>query len=266
MKNEQEKIVRFELDCGQKLSITHGYNIANSFPTHFHSSYNLGVVELGERDFCYRGERVFLKPNDIFIVQPFEPHSCISSNGVGHSYKVMSLQLDSRCYFPQLVVRHSDLRSMIREFHTLAEYDRSSLRLEALLNAIVEALLLFAVTHSSDALTKDTSTKISRAKHFIEANCLHDISLKEMSDAVCLSEYHFNRIFHKCYNLSPYAYYLICKVKKSQELLLDKNSVIDTAYDIGFFDQSHFTKLFKKHVGVTPGRYLRDNRYIIHSR
>jgi len=260
MKKEQEKIVRFELDCGQVLSITHGYNIANSFPAHFHSSYSLGIVELGERDFYYRGERVFLKPNDTFIVQPFEPHSCISSDGVGHSYKVISLNLDSRYYFPQLVIPQPDLPSKIREFHALAEYDRSSPRLKPLLDTILELLLSHSLPHGADVLEKETSNKLLRAKHFIEENCQQEISLKEMSDAACLSEYHFNRYFHKCYGLSPYAYYLICKIKKSQEQLLVQDSVVDTAYEIGLFDQSHFTKLFKKHVGVTPGRYLRDNR------
>ena len=38
-----------------------------------------------------------------------------------------------------------------------------------------------------------------------------------------------------------------------------QKSVTSTAFDIGFFDQSHFTRLFKKHIGVTPGKYLRDN-------
>jgi AraC-like DNA-binding protein len=40
---------------------------------------------------------------------------------------------------------------------------------------------------------------------------------------------------------------------------MDQKSVIAATYDHGFFDQSHFTKLFKKHVGVAPGRFLNDN-------
>jgi AraC-like DNA-binding protein len=49
-------------------------------------------------------------------------------------------------------------------------------------------------------------------------------------------------------------------MKKTQKTILKQRSVIETTYDIGFFDQSHFTKLFKKHIGVTPGKYLRDNK------
>jgi AraC-like DNA-binding protein len=81
-----------------------------------------------------------------------------------------------------------------------------------------------------------------------------------MAEIACLSEFHFNRLFHKQFGLSPYAYYLVCKLKISQNILMEQKSVTGTAFDIGFFDQSHFTRLFKKHVGVTPGKYLRDNR------
>lgn len=49
-------------------------------------------------------------------------------------------------------------------------------------------------------------------------------------------------------------------MKKSQKVLIKQNSVIETTYDIGFFYQSYFTELFKKHIGVTPGKYLKDNK------
>lgn len=260
MRIEQEKIVRFEVGCGKALAVTHGYNIVNAFPVHFHATYTLGIVEAGECAFRYRGSTVSLAPNDIYMVQPFEPHSCCSVNGLGHSYKVISLALDSRCYFPELVIQSPALLSMIREFHTLAEYDRRSVRLTPLFAAIVEELLGYSLSDTGSCLTDEASHSIQQAKPYIEDCCQQELSLGQMAKAANLSEFHFNRYFHRCYGLSPYAYYLICKVKKSQELLLTHDSVLDTAYGIGFFDQSHFTKLFKKHVGVTPGRYLRDNR------
>ena len=72
MKNEQEKIIHFELNNLQGVSVTHGYNISNDFPVHFHSTFILGIIERGERIFTYQGSKTILKQNDIFIVQPFE--------------------------------------------------------------------------------------------------------------------------------------------------------------------------------------------------
>ena len=93
MKNGQEKLIHFELNNLPGVFITHGYNISNDFPVHFHSTYNLGVVEHGKREFQYRGIKKELKQNDIFIIQPFEPHSCKSIKNSSHIYKVISFNL-----------------------------------------------------------------------------------------------------------------------------------------------------------------------------
>lgn len=53
MKNEQEKIIHFRIVNMQGISVTHGYNISNAFPVHFHSTFTLGIVEQGEREFSY---------------------------------------------------------------------------------------------------------------------------------------------------------------------------------------------------------------------
>lgn len=258
MKNEEEKIIHFRLN-EQGHSVTHGYNITNDFPVHFHSTYNLGIIELGEREFTYRGAKTILKQGDIFIIQAFEPHSCKSIGNSSHSYKIISLKLDNSYYFPQLVINAPDLFNKIKEFHTLAEYEKSSSRLVYLYDEIIEQIKACSVENNI-SLDNEISSKNHLAKQFIENNCYKDISLKEMSNIACLSEFHFNRYFHKCFGLSPYAYYLVCKMKKSQKALIKHDSVTETTYDIGFFDQSHFIKLFKKHIGVTPGKYLSDNK------
>ena len=260
MKQEIEKIIHFELQNLPGISITHGYNISNAFPVHFHSTYNLGVIELGKREFTYRWQKTILKKNDIFIIQPFEPHCCKSVHHSFHSYKILSFNLDTYCYFPQLIIDRPDLLSTIREFHAKAEYERMSANVKMLLDEIINQLKTLSLESAPMNFNKEISSKIRLTKQFIEANCNRDISLREMSRIACLSEFHFNRCFHKCYGLSPYAYYLICKMKKSQKALMKQKSVIETTYDIDLFDQSHFIKLFKKHIGVTPGKYLRDNK------
>lgn len=260
MENEEEKIVHFELNYLDGVSVTHGYNISNAFPLHFHSTYNLGIIELGQREFNYRGRETILKQNDIFIIQPFEPHSCKSIKNSSHSYKILSLNLDTHYYFPQLIIHRPELLSTIREFHAIAEYEKTSSKVKKLYNEIVTQLKTYSHESASANLNKEISLKIRLTKQFIEDNCHRNISLKRMAHIACLSEFHFNRYFHKCYGLSPYAYYLVCKMKKSQKILLEQKSVIITTYDIGFFDQSHFIKLFKKHIGVTPGKYLKDNK------
>lgn len=256
----QEKILRFDIDKLKGISVTHGYYISNTFPVHFHSNFTLGIIEQGDRELSYRGMQIVLHENDIFMIQPFEPHSCKPMNHPTHCYKMISMPLDPSCYFPRLKIADADLLKDIRKIHTIAEYENSGSNWVPLYDSIVLRLRKFAITDHHSVLERDVALNIQKAKAFIEKNCHMDISLYQLASLACLSEYHFNRYFHKCYGLSPYAYYLVCKMKKSQGFLLNNNSVTDTTYEMGFFDQSHFSRLFKKHIGVSPGKFLRDNK------
>jgi AraC-like DNA-binding protein len=259
MKNEQEMILNFASEDLNGVSVTHGYNINNAFPVHFHTTYNLGLIESGEREFFYRGITHRLKQGDIFIIQPFEPHSCKSQTQCGHNYKILSFSLSDRLFFPQLKLQNESLPTLLRTFHTLIEYERTSPKLVGLFNDIVSQLVTSASESDCEVHIDANRKRINLAKQYIENNSHIELSLKEMADIACLSESHFNRYFHKLYGLSPYAYYLACKLKKAQQVLLQEKSVTTTTYEAGFFDQSHFTRLFKKHVGVTPGKYVKHN-------
>jgi len=259
MKKEQEMILNFASEYLNGISVTHGYNINNAFPVHFHTTYNLGIIESGEREFFYRGITRQLKQGDIFIIQPFEPHSCKSQTQCGHSYKILSFGLSDALFFPQLKLDNSFLPALLSAFHTLIEYERASPKLVGLFNDIISKLVASASASDGEAHIDANREKINLAKQYIENNSHIELSLKEIADIACLSESHFSRYFHKLYGLSPYAYYLACKLKKAQHALLQEKSVTATTYEAGFFDQSHFTRLFKKHVGVTPGKYVKHN-------
>jgi|GEM_PF-893915 len=259
MKAEYGKIISFDIENLKDVSVTHGYHIANDFPVHFHSSYNIGMTEQGEREFFYRGRTYLFQKGDIFFIQPFEPHSCKAKGHSGHSYKILSFYSKKMLYFPDFTIYNPQLLSILQAFHTIAEYEKTSPKLAQLFTSIMAQLERYATTFDQNKENAG-SNKIEQAKAYIEENCLQELSLKKMARVACLSEYHFDRYFHKYFGLSPYAYYLVCKVKKAQKLLAMEESVTATSLASGFFDQSHFTRLFKKHVGVTPGKYLKDNR------
>lgn len=259
MKKKQERVLSFHPDILENVSVTHGYNITHSFPAHFHTTYNLGIIELGEREIHYRGSKYTLKQDDIFIIQPFEPHSCISKNSPGHSYKIVSFELKSAGYFPHLIIDNRKMLALLREFHENLETQNDSFKLKGLFEQMLSLLVPYLLESKIDTNAQPHITSINIAKQFIEEQCHRELSLKEMADKAFLSEYHFNRCFHKLYGLSPYAYYLVCKMKKAKTVLIKNKSVLKTTYETGFFDQSHFTRLFKKHVGITPGKYLKEN-------
>ena len=261
MQNEREKIINFTLRIPEEVTFTYGYNIANSFPVHFHTSYTAGLILKGKRYFNYQGKETLLKENDVFIIQPFEPHSCSSALDDPQSYKIFSLNfLDNKLpYFASMKLDSDLLSDDLRKLFALAEYQNNSDELADLFAGIKSTLLKCGSLPDPVNERQIKKVQIRQAKEYIQENCLNKISLEETAYSCNMSMFHFERIFHQFTGMSPYAYLLFSRVKKTQEMLKKGINVTEAAYEAGFFDQSHFIRLFKKHVGVTPGNFIRSN-------
>jgi AraC-like DNA-binding protein len=242
-------------DIDPPVTLTHGYDIVNNFPVHFHAAFVIGIIEQGNRILQLRGRGYPVSAGDIFLIQPFEPHRIYSADGMGHTYKVISFFFHdlSKHFFPDLVLRDHDLYSTIGGFHNPAEYGYSKDGRRALLDKIKQQLLACALPCDRPAVKGRDN--IEKARKYIEARCLEEMSVVRIASEACLSPYHFSRLFHRHTGMSPYAYAVFSRVKKAARLLNAEKSLTDIAYDCSFFDQSHFIKTFKKHVGVPPGRY-----------
>lgn len=125
--------------------------------------------------------------------------------------------------------------------------------------AIAFALhLLERHSHHPQKLRKPSgrlsSQQLKQAIEYIH-DCLgEEMSLADLSQQVNLSAFHFARLFKHSLGLSPHQYILQNRVARAKKLIAktSKPDLTDIGLQVGFYDQAHFTKAFKRLVGVTP--------------
>lgn len=98
-------------------------------------------------------------------------------------------------------------------------------------------------------------TSISKIKTYIDKHFTHQIQLNDLAKIIGESKFSMLRKFNTTYKLTPHAYILNKRINHAKRLLLESQTVAQTAVDCGFFDQSHFIKTFQKFVGVNPMDY-----------
>lgn len=81
------------------------------------------------------------------------------------------------------------------------------------------------------------------------------LSLEDLAKEVNLSPFHFTRLFKQEVGMSPHAYVTQLRVNRAQDLILRGESLLGIAYELGFADQSHFSRTFLKLTGVSPVRF-----------
>jgi AraC family transcriptional regulator len=97
-----------------------------------------------------------------------------------------------------------------------------------------------------------------RAKDMLASDLAGETPLSVIAAACGLSPDHFARAFRKSTGLAPHAWLLQARVDRATVLLRRHElSLSEIALTCGFVDQSHFTRVFVRRVGVTPGAWRR---------
>ena len=102
-----------------------------------------------------------------------------------------------------------------------------------------------------------SSVKLTLVTDFINAHLDQDLRLTEIAALAQISPYHFLRLFKKSMGITPHQYILQSRIDKAKNLLQSSDlSIADIAVRVGFCDQSHLTRCFKRILRVTPKQFL----------
>jgi AraC family transcriptional regulator len=99
--------------------------------------------------------------------------------------------------------------------------------------------------------------KLRAVIEYIHEHLDADLSLDHLAAVAHVSPYHFARLFKNSTGLPPHQYVIACRIERAKELLRqrDRLPIAEVATEVGFAHQSHFTRHFKRLVGVTPRRF-----------
>jgi AraC family transcriptional regulator len=134
---------------------------------------------------------------------------------------------------------------------------------------LVHTLAVNLVRHHSNQTVFGTREpgKLSRAvlarvDEYIRAHLDEPIGLEDLSRIANVSKYHFSRTFKRSTGHSPHEYIIITRVTRAKQLLLEakreRTTLSDIATRVGFYDQSHFTRHFRRLLGITPAQAWRQ--------
>jgi AraC family transcriptional regulator len=91
---------------------------------------------------------------------------------------------------------------------------------------------------------------------YINDHLYRDLHLAELANLVQMSSYYFCRLFKQSTGITPHQYMTKCRIEKAKQLLkIPELSIAYISQEVGYKDQSHFSKTFGKIVGVTPKKY-----------
>ena len=109
------------------------------------------------------------------------------------------------------------------------------------------------------------SCRLRRVTDYVQQNLDKDLTLAELAAVVYMSPFHFARLFKCSTGEPPHRFVVRQRITHAQSCLTAEGlSIAQVARMAGFRTPSHFTTVFRRVLGVTPGAYraaaLRENR------
>jgi AraC family transcriptional regulator len=102
--------------------------------------------------------------------------------------------------------------------------------------------------------------RLKRAVDYMAAHLGEPIGLTEIAASTGLTRMHFAAQFRVSTGLRPHEYLIRRRLERAQDLLSTSHiPLIEIALEVGFTTQAHFTTVFKRNVGESPGAWRRKN-------
>jgi AraC-like DNA-binding protein len=267
--NERVKLWRLP-ELG-KVDLLRATYVTQTFPRHTHEGFAVGVIEHGALGFFYRGENVVAPAGFINLANPGEPHTGHAAVETGWTYRMfyldvdvlqkaahqMSGRLQDLPFFRVGVIYDERLAGLILNLHRILEKGDASL-LEKESGFLRMLAGLIARHADAPPLLRSTGRerlRIRRVREYIEEHFSEDIPLSMAASIACLSPFHFLRVFSEETGLTPHAYLTQVRVRRAKALIEKGWQVAAAACEVGFTDQSHLTRHFKRITGITPGYF-----------
>lgn len=257
----------------EDVQIVVGKSVVNSFPMHVHKKFCIGFIEKGNALFVHNKETVQLSNGCIYLLNPDEAHQIKPADPVGFSHIVFCFGFSFiRTYFSEILNQITDFRfniSLVRNDKVskgLIEFKRLLLSVKLDLDLDYQIMEIFSDLYpycsfiqSNNINEKKQSENILKVCTYVKANCQKNISLHELAVYAGLSKFHFSRVFKNEVGISPYDYLIQSRLKLARDMLLNGQPLAEVALELGFTDQSHFSRFFRRNTGVPPAQFVKSN-------
>lgn len=101
--------------------------------------------------------------------------------------------------------------------------------------------------------------KLRQVLEYIHAHSHQNLTLVELAAIAQVSPNYFATQFKQATGYAPHQYVIRQRIERGKALLINsRDGIADIAYQVGFAHQSHFTRHFKRLVGVTPKQFLKN--------
>ena len=245
-----------------------------------HHCHILCKVSGPDTSFNVKGQNCPLTDENAVLINAWEEHSYLHIPVNSHNPVLLALYLEPRwlALFSKKFLSSSHHRFFMKNLSRLGLHQKQALEKIAMelwwsdqiTHEYLESMLLELVLSFMEDVESPTQgdirnsqnslsfmdPRIRKAIHIMRSSPQGFGDITTVAQSVELSRSHFFELFRRCTGLSPVVYANVLKMEHAFDALAEGGeSLTHIGDELGFSAQSHFTRFFKQHQGVSPSLY-----------
>jgi AraC-like DNA-binding protein len=243
---------------------------------HAHEEYQVCISLNFPGEYWYRGTTHAVPVRSVAFLHPGEVHSSRDpiERNVNARYAVMYLPrahvrdafhlwlgkttaTDEPFFSEPIVAKDVIFTSFMNAWHVLQSGDLALRNDAALLTALGAAFAMGKPSSPYNSPSRNrTREAVDNARKYLEEHFAENVRLAEIARLTGVSPYHLAREFRTEVGMPLHAYQIQLRVMRAKKLILSGLPISEVSSLVGFYDQSHLGRHFRKLVGVSLGKYV----------
>lgn len=256
---------------------------------HFHDFFEINIsISSGNKFYCNNTLHI-TEPGDIYLFNDHDLHKNIIRKGIKYERYLIFFQkkdilelpkmdidllelffLD-RCHFRNKIKLNKDQFLHLSHFlnETIFMLNKTVYGYKTLgRSKLVELLIMinsFYHNNIGDVKTYNQSTnhiskRVETIINYINNNIERELNLDLLANEVHINKYYLGELFKRETGFTIHQFIINKRILKAQKLLQSGYNVTEVTESVGYSNESHFIRTFKKLVGITPKQYAISHR------
>lgn len=236
-------------------------NQTTDFPKHFHETFCISLIHSGIEQIEFDNQSLFSEKDSISITNPYEIHSnpliskdaCLKFDTIYLSNDLMKYLTRKNIRFVNRKVNNEKVNQRFVELKNAMDTGNPKI-IESFLKQFVNTLKFYSQENQTE-YSEHNLNCFNEINTYIETNIYDKFCLEELSKMANINKYGFVKKFKALTGMTPMNYILMKKIFSCKTLIDPSSELTELAYRYSFSDLAHFSKTFKRYIGVSPKKY-----------
>ncbi len=243
--------------------VLHARHVEHAYPIHTHDVWTVLLVDQGAIRYDLDRRSHGAESSMVSILPPHVVHDGRPATADGYRKRVIYIEPGvigegligaavDRPALPDLGLRDA-VSALDGALGCIDDSLEAETRLHLVAERIRGVLGAAVVAPGVDPVAVDAAVEAFRA--YLDEHLFEPVTIPGVAETLGVGPTHLARGFKTTFGIAPHAYVVTRRLEVARDRILAGQPLADVASEVGFFDQAHLTRRFKRFLGVTPGRF-----------